>query len=66
MGLLIGQVTESEAHIHRSLILSRRDKKKDRVEVGYEHLAAASTIADQLSDAECSQQNVLGWYHSRE
>lgn len=64
MGLLIGQVRNSEAHIHRSLVLSRRDKQKDRVEVGFEHLAAASTIAERLMDAESCQQNVLGWYHS--
>ena len=64
MGLLIGQIIDSEAHIHRSLVLSRRDKQKDRVEVGFEHLAAASTIAERLTDAESCQQNVLGWYHS--
>ena len=65
MGLLIGQIIQSEAHISRSLVLSRRDKQKDRVEVGYEHLAAASTIAERLSEVELSQQNVIGWYHSR-
>jgi len=64
MGLLVGQIINSEAHIHRSLVLSRRDKQKDRVEVGYEHLAVASTIAERLTNAEGSQQNVIGWYHS--
>lgn len=65
MGLLVGQIVDFEAHIHRSLVLSRKDKQKDRVEVGYEHLAAASTVAERLSDAENCPQNVIGWYHSR-
>lgn len=65
MGLLIGHINNSEAHVRRSLILSRRDKQKDRVEVGYELLAAASTIAERLTETEGSPQNVIGWYHSR-
>ena len=66
MGLLIGHIdSTSEAHVSRSLVLSRRDKQKDRVEVGYELLAAASTIAERLSETEENPQNVIGWYHSR-
>ena len=60
MGLLLGSLINSntEAFITRSMVLSRKDKKKDRVEVSYGDLGLASTIAEDLS------LRVVGWYHS--
>lgn len=60
MGLLLGflRKNESEACISRSMVLNRKDKKKDRVEVSVEALASASTVAEDLS------LQVIGWYHS--
>lgn len=71
MGLLLGHVDQNNiAIIRRSLVLQRKVKKKDRVEISYESLALASTIAEQLSDADSSEGmqkqplRILGWYHS--
>ena len=60
MGLLLGSLVndETEAYIQRSMVLSRKDKKKDRVEVSYADLALASNVADDLS------MTIVGWYHS--
>jgi len=52
MGLLLGSLEGEKgavAIVRRSIVLSRKDKKKDRVEVGYENLAAASTVAERLA-----------------
>ena len=67
MGLLLGSLqgeTTVEAFIRRSIVLTRKDKKRDRVEVGYENLAAASIVAEKLSDSDGEECRVLGWYHS--
>lgn len=74
MGLLLGSVKPSEneegrevAIIRRSIVLQRKDKKADRVEVGSEYLALASTIAEKVSAADIETTGdikVLGWYHS--
>jgi BRCA1/BRCA2-containing complex subunit 3 len=60
MGLLLGSLinNNTEAFITRSMVLSRKDKKKDRVEVSYNDLGLASTVAEDLS------LRVVGWYHS--
>lgn len=60
MGLLLGSLVKNntEAFIERSMVLSRKDKKKDRVEVSYADLGMASTVAEDLS------LRVVGWYHS--
>ena len=60
MGLLLGSLisNETEAYIQRSMVLSRKDKKKDRVEVSYADLGLASTVAEDLS------MTIVGWYHS--
>lgn len=79
MGLLLGHVNSntSTVTITRSLILNRRDKQIDRVEVGFEDLSNASTIVENMShriqrnnkninnDTDNSQQiRIIGWYHS--
>ena len=60
MGLLLGSLINdaTEAYIQRSMVLSRKDKKKDRVEVSYADLGLASTVAEDLS------LTIVGWYHS--
>ena len=60
MGLLLGTLinNDTEAFVQRSMVLSRKDKKKDRVEVSYADLGLASTVAEDLS------LRVVGWYHS--
>jgi BRCA1/BRCA2-containing complex subunit 3 len=69
MGLCLGRlITPSESEtialVERSIVLSRKDKKKDRVEVSYDHLAMASTVAESLSQVDDSETRVIGWYHS--
>ena len=69
LGLLLGQVDSESgiATIKRSVVLQRKDKKSDRVEVGYENLAIVSTMAEKVSIADIETTgdlNVLGWYHS--
>ena len=64
MGLLIGSIDDTEVTIHRSLVLIRKDKKKDRVEVGYNLLASSSTVAEQLAKIDNRVETVVGWYHS--
>lgn len=64
MGLLIGTINNTEVTIHRSLVLIRKDKKKDRVEVGYNLLASSSTVAEQLAAIDNRAETVVGWYHS--
>ena len=62
--MLLGSLDGTKAVLTRSIVLARKDKKKDRVEVGYENLASASTLAEQLTDADGKECRVLGWYHS--
>ena len=64
MGLLLGRVVEGEVLITRSLILSRKDRQKDRVEVGDELVALSSTVAEKLSAVDGFEEKVVGWYHS--
>jgi BRCA1/BRCA2-containing complex subunit 3 len=66
MGLLLGSIDRDEAivNIHGSLILTRRDKKKDRVEIALEDLSIASSIAEQVSFARNMDLKIVGWYHS--
>mmetsp|Transcript_13655 Transcript_13655/g.20457 ORF Transcript_13655/g.20457 Transcript_13655/m.20457 type:complete len:457 (+) Transcript_13655:29-1399(+) len=64
VGLLVGYRREHEVIICSSLVLSREDRQKDRVEVGYEHLASASTTAERISELDGFEQHIVGWYHS--
>jgi proteasome lid subunit RPN8/RPN11 len=68
MGLLVGAYEEERegctvATIRHSIVLTRKDKLPDRVEVGYENLACASSVADALSCTYRQNLNVVGWYH---
>jgi BRCA1/BRCA2-containing complex subunit 3 len=69
MGLLLGHLdvsgsNDTIASIERSIVLTRKDRQKDRVEVSYDHLAMASTVAESLSHVDQSEMRVIGWYHS--
>jgi BRCA1/BRCA2-containing complex subunit 3 len=66
MGLLLGRFIEegSVAKVSRVMVLTRKDKQRDRVEVSYEQLAQASTVAEELSALDGVPTNVVGWYHS--
>ncbi|XP_028142546.1 lys-63-specific deubiquitinase BRCC36 [Diabrotica virgifera virgifera] len=66
MGLLIGEVNESErvSNISACVILHRSDKQPDRVEISPEQLCHASMHADQLAKKLNRPMRVLGWYHS--
>lgn len=44
--------------------LARTDRRKDRVEVGYEQLAAATERASALTAATGVETRIIGWVHS--
>jgi proteasome lid subunit RPN8/RPN11 len=65
MGLLLGQTTpEGDAHIWGSLVIPRIDKRRDRVEIPSEKLAAAIPAAEEVTARTKVHTRVLGWYHS--
>ncbi len=69
MGLLLGQWKEeggvkTEATVRHVVVMSRTDRRKDRVEVGYEQLAEAAELATALTKATGVETRVLGWFHS--
>ena len=64
MGLLLGNVVDSCAHIYDLCVLERSDKRKDRVEISPEQLTAAFTHAESLSQRHGRVFRVVGWYHS--
>lgn len=64
MGLLLGYQYQSQLFITRSLVLSRKDRQKDRVEVGDELLASSSAVAEALSEIDGHNETIVGWYHS--
>ena len=66
VGLLLGSIDHdaSDVHIHDSLILSRRDRRKDRVEIAFEDLSMASTVAELVATATRTDTKIVGWYHS--
>jgi len=70
MGLLLGDIIENpntkrnEAHITGISVLTRSDKRKDRVEINPEQLSSAATEAEKLSEQLKRKIRVIGWYHS--
>ena len=58
MGLCLGRIDDNIAYVERSLMIARKHKQKDRVEVSVEDLGQASEIAEQLS------MRIIAWYHS--
>ena len=57
---LVGKV----AVVEDALVLARTDRRKDRVEVGLEQLAAASEMAEAHSKRTGRECRVIGWYPS--
>jgi len=68
MGLLLGDIETAPigkvASIWDVSVLTRSDKRKDRVEISPEQLAAASTHAEKVSSQVGKTTRVIGWYHS--
>eukprot|EP00752_Nemacystus_decipiens_P010540 g9386.t1 len=50
--------------VDHAMILTRTDKREDRVEVGYKQLAEAADIAERMSSQLGQDTRVVGWYHS--
>eukprot|EP00729_Bicosta_minor_P014360 gene14360-19693_t len=65
MGLLVGELqAEGVVEITSLMILTRIDKRKDRVEISAEQLGQASSKAEQMGK-ECGRElRIIGWYHS--
>ena len=49
MGLVLGTINDGVATVTSIHIVPRKDKRKDRVEVGPEQLVQATQIAEQLN-----------------
>jgi len=68
MGLLLGDIKKtargSIAFVSHLSVLTRADKRKDRVEIEGAQLAAATAEAEQLSLRLGKKTRVVGWYHS--
>eukprot|EP01080_Neovahlkampfia_damariscottae_P012087 gene12087-5580_t len=69
MGLLIGSVETTQQGKNKGIIwdicmLTRVDKRKDRVEISSEQLVSATTKAENITKETGIQSRVVGWYHS--
>jgi proteasome lid subunit RPN8/RPN11 len=56
--LLLGKLADDKVFVERACLLPRRQRKKDRVEVGNEDLSRAMQMAESLGLV------VVGWYHT--
>ncbi|KAI9237220.1 hypothetical protein MVEG_08957 [Podila verticillata NRRL 6337] len=68
MGMLMGDwVKEGPTEIARVdgvSLLTRSEKRKDRVEIGPEQLILAAVEAEEITKATGKTTRVIGWYHS--
>jgi len=75
MGLLLGQSAGRVVRFHAPVVLKRKDKRPDRVEISPEDLSLGMKHADDLNqlvnvgspdggDVDEHQIRILGWYHS--
>ncbi|KAF9572325.1 BRCA1 BRCA2-containing complex, subunit 3 [Mortierella alpina] len=68
MGMLMGDwVKEGATEIARVdgvSLLTRSEKRKDRVEIGPEQLTMAAMEAEELTKTTGKTTRVIGWYHS--
>ncbi|KAJ8659903.1 hypothetical protein O0I10_004496 [Lichtheimia ornata] len=75
IGMLIGEwqglkntnpfmASRALARIHAVSLLTRSDKRKDRVEIAPEQLHLAACAAEELSKKMDRTMCVIGWYHS--
>ncbi|KAF9115848.1 BRCA1 BRCA2-containing complex, subunit 3 [Mortierella sp. AM989] len=68
MGMLMGDwIKEGATEIARVdgvSLLTRSEKRKDRVEIGPEQLTMAAIEAEEITKATGKTTRVIGWYHS--
>jgi proteasome lid subunit RPN8/RPN11 len=71
MGLLLGSWTEdphththTEVEVRHVVVMSRTDRRKDRVEIGYEDMANTEVLASALTQATGKETRIIGWFHS--
>jgi len=64
MGLCLGSINNNIATVERALMIARKHKQKDRVEVSVEDLSQASEIAEQISNIDNKEMRIIAWYHS--
>lgn len=64
MGLLLGDSTKTCVRVWAVSLLTRSDKRKDRVEISPEQLTSAAQRAEQISRDCGVRTRVVGWYHS--
>ena len=53
-----------EADVRHVVVMTRTDRRKDRVEVGYEQLAETSILASEITAETGIETRVIGWVHS--
>jgi len=58
MGFVLGSIENKYADVASILVLERKDKRKDRVEISADEMAKASQIAEEM------KLRIIGWYHS--
>ncbi|KAF9982110.1 BRCA1 BRCA2-containing complex, subunit 3 [Modicella reniformis] len=68
MGMLMGdwikEGTSEVARVDGVSLLTRSEKRKDRVEIGPEQLTMAAIEAEEITHATGKTTRVIGWYHS--
>src|SRR3989338_6094844 len=64
MGLFLGDIEDDQATIWGVSVLTRSDKRADRVEISPEQLAMAADEAASLGQQIGRPTRVVGWYHS--
>jgi BRCA1/BRCA2-containing complex subunit 3 len=69
MGLLLGNIEELQdqylhAYVWDVCMLTRIDKRKDRVEISPDQLVHATSLAEKITEKERIRTRVIGWYHS--
>jgi len=64
MGILIGQFQGNSCLVEACCPLLRLDKRKDRVEIGPEHMSEAMNDCEKYAKEEDTSVSIVGWYHS--
>ncbi|KAG0228231.1 Enzyme that catalyzes the fourth step in the histidine pathway [Actinomortierella wolfii] len=68
MGMLMGdwvyENSKQVARIDGVSLLTRTEKRKDRVEIGPEQLSMAAIEAEEITKSTGKTTRVIGWYHS--
>ena len=62
--LFYSSIQHVEAHVRQVVIMTRTDRRKDRVEVGFEQLAEAAVLASDITAQTGVEIRVIGWVHS--